>query len=128
MAGIPYHAAEGYIAKIVKKGLSVAICEQTGAVGESKGPVERQVVRIITPATVSEEAFLDTKEDSILLSVFTKNNKYHLAYTSYTQGKIYLHKTISNLAELKDEISKLTPKKLFQTARNYQKIKALGSQ
>ena len=84
MAGVPYHAAEGYIAKIVKKGLSVAICEQTGEVGASKGPVERQVTRIITPATVSEEAFLDSKEDSILLSIFVKNNKYHLAYTSYT--------------------------------------------
>ena len=126
MAGIPYHAAEGYIAKIVKKGLSVAICEQTGAVGESKGTVERQVVRIITPATVSEEAFLDTKEDSILLSIFTKNNKYHLAYTSYTQGKIYLHKTISNLAELKDEISKLTPKEIISNSQELSENKSFG--
>ncbi|MFT4693309.1 MAG: DNA mismatch repair protein MutS [Francisella sp.] len=126
MAGVPYHAAEGYIAKIVKRGLSVAICEQTGAVGESKGPVKRQVTRIITPATVSEEAFLDSKEDSILLSIFVKNGKYHLAYTSYTQGKIYLHKTISNLAELKSEISKLAPKEVITNSQELSENKDLG--
>lgn len=72
MAGVPYHAAEGYIAKIVKKGLSVAICEQIGDPSISKGPVERQVTRIITPATVSEEAFLDSNQDSILVSIYEK--------------------------------------------------------
>ncbi len=126
MAGVPYHAAEGYIAKIVKKGLSVAICEQTGEVGAYKGPVERQVTRIITPATVSEEEFLDSKEDSILLSIFVKNNKYHLAYTSYTQGKIYLHKTINNLTELKNEISKLTPKEIITNSQELSENKDLG--
>ena len=126
MAGVPYHAAEGYIAKIVKRGLSVAICEQTGAVGESKGPVERQVTRIITPATVSEEAFLDSKEDSILLSIFAKNGKYHLAYTSYTQGKIYLHKTASNLAELKSEISKLAPKEVITNSQELSENTDMG--
>ena len=126
MAGVPYHAAEGYIAKIVKKGLSVAICEQTGEVGASKGPVERQVTRIITPATVSEEAFLDSKEDSILLSIFVKNNKYHLAYTSYTQGKIYLHKSINNLAELKNEIAKLAPQEIITNSQDLSENKDLG--
>ncbi|MDE5014832.1 hypothetical protein NAI47_12730, partial [Francisella tularensis subsp. holarctica] len=75
MAGVPYHAAEDYIAKIVKKGLSSAICEQTGDPNTSQGPVERQVTRIITPATVCEEAFLDNNQDSILVSIFEKNNK-----------------------------------------------------
>ena len=117
MAGIPYHAAESYIAKIVKKGLSIAICEQTGDPATSKGPVERQVTRIITPATVSEEAFLNTNEDSILLSVFEKNSKFHLAYTSYTQGKIYLLKTIKDTTELKNEISKLAPKEIITNSR-----------
>lgn len=72
MAGVPYHAAEAYIAKIVKKGLSIAICEQTSDPNTSKGPVERQVTRIITPATVTEEAFLDSNQDSILVSIFVK--------------------------------------------------------
>lgn len=113
MAGVPYHAAEAYIAKIVKKGLSIAICEQTGDPNTSKGPVERQVTRIITPATVSEEAFLDNNQDSILVSIFEKNNKYYLAYTSYTQGKIYLVKTLTSLNELKKYCSEII------TSRNY---------
>ena len=59
MCGIPYHAAEGYLAKLVKLGESVVICEQVGDPATSKGPVERQVVRIITPGTVSDEALMD---------------------------------------------------------------------
>ncbi|QIV96536.1 DNA mismatch repair protein MutS [Allofrancisella inopinata] len=118
MAGVPYHAAEGYIAKIIKKGLSVAICEQIGDPATSKGPVERQVTRIITPATVSEEAFLDTNQDSLLLSIFVKNDKYYLAYTSYTQGKVYLLKTINNLPELKNEVLRLSPKEIITNCNN----------
>lgn len=117
MAGVPYHAAEGYIAKLVKKGLSIAICEQTGDPNTSKGPVKREVIRIITPATVSEEAFLDTNQDSILLAIFVKNDKYHLAYTSYTQGKIYLLKTITNQTELKNEVLKLSPQEIITNSQ-----------
>lgn len=117
MAGVPYHAAEAYIAKIVKKGLSIAICEQTGDPNTSKGPVERQVTRIITPATVSEEAFLDNNQDSILVSIFEKNNKYYLAYTSYTQGKIYLVKTLTSLNELKNTVLKLSPQEIITNSR-----------
>ena len=120
IAGVPYHAAESYIAKIVKKGLSIAICEQIGDPNTSKGPVERGVVRIITPATVSEEAFLDTNKDSILLSIFVKNDKYHLAYTSYTQGKIHLLNKINNLIELKNEVLKLSPQEIIT---NVQELK-----
>ncbi|MDE5020765.1 hypothetical protein NAI54_09900, partial [Francisella tularensis subsp. holarctica] len=83
---------------------SIAICEQTGDPNTSKGPVERQVTLIITPATVSEEAFLDNNQDSILVSIFEKNNKYYLAYTSYTHGKIYLVKTLTSLNELKNTV------------------------
>ena len=58
MAGMPYHAVEGYLAKLVQLGESVAICEQIGDPATSKGPVERQIVRIVTPGTVSDEALL----------------------------------------------------------------------
>lgn len=118
MAGVPYHAAEGYIAKIVKKGLSVAICEQIGDPSISKGPVERQVTRIITPATVSEEAFLDSNQDSILVSIYEKNNKYHIAYTSYTQGKIHLTNTVTNSSDLKNQILKLSPQEIITNSNN----------
>ncbi|AJC48708.1 DNA mismatch repair protein MutS [Allofrancisella guangzhouensis] len=118
MAGVPYHAAEGYIAKIIKKGLSVAICEQIGDPATSKGPVERQVTRIITPATVSEEAFLDTNQDNLLLSIFVKNGKFYVAYTNYTQGKVYLLKTLNNLLELKNEVLRLSPKEIITNCNN----------
>lgn len=69
MAGIPFHAADGYIAKIVKAGLSVAVCEQIGDPATSKGPVERQVMRVVTPGTVSDEAYLDERRDNLLLAL-----------------------------------------------------------
>jgi DNA mismatch repair protein MutS len=65
MCGLPYHAAEGYIAKLMKIGESVAICEQIGDPATSKGPVDRQVVRIVTPGTVTEEALLVERQDMI---------------------------------------------------------------
>ncbi|MDE4972229.1 hypothetical protein, partial [Francisella tularensis] len=77
------------------------------------GPVERKVTRIITPATVYEEAFLDNNQDSILVSIFEINNKYYLAYTSYTQGKIYLVNTLTSLNELKNTVLKLSPKEII---------------
>ena len=69
MAGIPFHSAEGYTARLVKLGESVVICEQIGDPATSKGPVERRVVRIITPGTVSDEALLDERRDNLLAAV-----------------------------------------------------------
>ena len=70
MAGVPYHAAEGYLAKLAKLGEAVAICEQVGDVATSKGPVERAVTRILTPGTLTDSALLDETRDNQLLSVF----------------------------------------------------------
>ena len=69
MCGVPYHAAENYLARLVKAGVSVAIAEQIGDPATSKGPVDRQVVRIVTPGTLSDEALLDDKVDKLLLAV-----------------------------------------------------------
>ena len=66
MAGIPYHAAENYLAKLVRLGKSVAICEQIGDPATSKGPVERKVVRLLTPGTLSDDAFLKADSDNFL--------------------------------------------------------------
>jgi DNA mismatch repair protein MutS len=70
MAGVPYHAAEGYLAKLVKKGESVAICEQIGDPATSKGPVERKVVRVVTPGTLTDEALLSAHRDNLVAAVF----------------------------------------------------------
>src|SRR4249919_4310379 len=69
MAGVPYHAVEQYLAKLVKLGESVAICEQIGDPSLSKGIVERKVVRIVTPGTLTDSALLDDKRDNILLAI-----------------------------------------------------------
>ena len=69
MCGIPFHAADRYLAKLVEAGVSVAICEQVGDPATSKGPVAREVVRVITPGTVSDEALLDERKDNCLMAV-----------------------------------------------------------
>ena len=69
MAGVPYHAAESYLAKLIKLGESVAICEQIGDPATSKGPVERRVMRIVTPGTVSDEALMDERSDNLLAAL-----------------------------------------------------------
>ena len=79
MAGIPYHAAENYLARLLRLGESVAICEQIGDPAASKGPVERKVVRIVTPGTVTDEALLEERKDNTLVAVVALGNRYGLA-------------------------------------------------
>ena len=69
MAGVPYHAVEGYLARLVRRGVSVAICEQKGDPARSKGPVEREVVRIITPGTLTDEALLDERQENLICAI-----------------------------------------------------------
>lgn len=76
MAGVPHHAAESYLAKLVRLGETVAICEQIGDPNASKGPVERQVVRILTPGTLTDEALLDERQDNLLAAVYYQAPKY----------------------------------------------------
>src|SRR5699024_2044440 len=71
MAGIPYHSVEGYLARLIKLGESVAICEQVGDPARSKGPVERKVVRIVTPGTVTDSALMEERRDNLLLAIHT---------------------------------------------------------
>ena len=83
MAGVPYHSAEGYLAKLVSYGESVAICEQTGDPATSKGPVERQIVRVLTPGTVTDEAILDDRKSCLLAALCSDGDNYGcLLYTS----------------------------------------------
>ncbi len=70
MAGVPYHSVEGYLAKLIAMGESAAICEQVGDPATSKGPVERKIVRIITPGTITDEGLLDDRQDNLWCSVY----------------------------------------------------------
>ena len=69
MAGVPFHAAEQYLARLVKIGKSVAVCEQVGEVGAGKGPVERKVVRVVTPGTLTDAELLSERADALLVAV-----------------------------------------------------------
>ena len=95
MAGVPFHSLEGYLARLLKLGESVAICEQVGDVATAKGPVERKVVRVVTPGTLTDTELLSDKTESILLAVHQgtdqgKRNTCGLAWLSVTQGEIHL--------------------------------------
>jgi DNA mismatch repair protein MutS len=88
MAGVPYHAVENYLARLVQMGESVAICEQVGDPATSKGPVERKVVRIVTPGTISDEALLKERQDNLLTSVWqNKKGQYGIAYLDINSGR-----------------------------------------
>jgi DNA mismatch repair protein MutS len=87
MAGVPYHAVEQYLAKLIKLGLSVVICEQVGDPATSKGPVERQVARIITPGTVTDSALLDERREAYVMAALPMQNKIGLAWLSLAGGR-----------------------------------------
>ncbi len=88
MAGVPYHAVEQYLARLVKMGESVAICEQIGDPATSKGPVERQVMRIVTPGTLTDSALLEEKSDNILLALAADKSSVGLAWVSLASGEL----------------------------------------
>src|SRR4051812_46754097 len=87
MAGVPYHAVEQYLAKLVRLGESIAICEQIGDPGTSKGPVERKVTRIVTPGTLTDSALLDDKRDNLLVALWQKQNKIGVAWLGLAAGR-----------------------------------------
>ena len=86
MAGVPYHAVEGYLARLVQLGESVAICEQIGDPATSKGPVERKVVRIVTPGTVTDEALLNERQDNLLCAITQLRGQFGLAQLDISSG------------------------------------------
>ncbi|MFG6431284.1 DNA mismatch repair protein MutS [Roseateles sp. LYH14W] len=90
MAGVPVHSLESYLAKLIKLGEAVAIAEQVGEVGASKGPVERKVVRVVTPGTITDTELLADKQDAVLLAVSGSGRRHGLAWLSLTQGEIGL--------------------------------------
>ena len=107
MAGVPYHAVEQYLARLVKLGESVAICEQIGDPATSKGPVERQVVRIVTPGTLTDAALLDDRRDNVLLALSRAGGTLGLAWLSLASGRLRVMET--SLASLANDITRLGP-------------------
>ncbi len=111
MAGVPYHAAEQYLARLVKLGESVAICEQIGDPATSKGPVDRKVLRIVTPGTLTDSALLDEKRDSLLLAVHERHGQVGLAWLNLASGKFFVCET--SPANLSAELERLQPSEIL---------------
>ncbi|WP_026973034.1 DNA mismatch repair protein MutS [Aliagarivorans marinus] len=129
MAGVPYHAVENYLARLVNLGESVAICEQIGDPATSKGPVERKVVRIITPGTVSDEALLDEKRDNLVVAVTNQGEAFGIAHLDISSGE-FLIKQLSGEQQLNAELARLNPAELlypdsFEYSANLAHIKGL---
>ena len=111
MAGVPYHSVEQYLARLVKSGLSVAICEQIGDPATSKGPVERKVVRIVTPGTLTDAALLDDKRDNLLLAVHRTRGQLGLAWLSLSAGRFCILECAENA--LAAELERLRPSEIL---------------
>ncbi len=115
MCGIPFHAVDRYLVKLVEAGVSVAICEQIGDPAASKGPVQREVVRIITPGTVSDEALLDARQDNCLLAISRDDGSdptYGIAYTNLSSGRFVLSE-VQGLPSLLGEIERIKPAEIL---------------
>ncbi len=115
MAGVPFHSVETYLARLIKLGESVAICEQVGDVATAKGPVERKVVRVVTPGTLTDSALLSDKSESLLLAVHQgPRNTLGLAWLSVTQGEVNLAECSPD--ELPEWLARIAPGELIYSA------------
>ena len=120
MCGIPYHAADRYLAKLVKAGRSISVCEQISDPAKSKGPVERKVVRVITPGTVSDESLLDENHDSALVAVSGKQAfatekpvfQYGIAYMNISSGRFIISEVLG-YETLLSELERIKPSELL---------------
>ena len=108
MAGVPHHAAENYLARLVRAGYSIAIAEQLGDPATSKGPVDRKVVRIVTPGTLTDESLLDARSDSLLLAINRQQTHYGLAWVDISSGRFVVTELEGSDA-LAAEVERLNP-------------------
>jgi len=111
MAGVPHHAVEQYLARLVKLGESAAICEQIGDPNASRGPVERQVTRVVTPGTLTDAALLEDKRDNILLAILPQRDLLGLAWLSLSSGRFTVMEIPAR--ELETELERLAPAEIL---------------
>ena len=115
MAGVPFHSVESYLGKLIKLGESVAICEQVGDVATAKGPVERKVVRVITPGTLTDAELLSDKVESVLMAVHQgPRNQCGLAWLSVTQAQLQFAQCAPD--QVDEWISRVNPSELIYSA------------
>ncbi len=112
MCGVPYHAVEGYLAKLVRKGESVAICEQIGDPATSKGPVERKVTRVVTPGTLTDEALLSAHRDNVVAAVFAADDGIGIAWLDLSAGRFRMTE-VDDVDSMQGELERLRPAELI---------------
>jgi len=123
MAGVPFHAAEPYLARLLRLGESVAICEQIGEPGLTKGPIERKVVRIVTPGTVTDEALLEERKDNLLVAVYLQQDAIGLATLDMSSGRFAVSQP-ENLATLSQELARLNPAEIIAAEHQVEALPA----
>jgi DNA mismatch repair protein MutS len=112
MAGVPFHSVDNYLAKLVKQGEAIAICEQILETPSGKGPMERRVTRIITPGTLSDEALLETRQTNLLLALVNKDDRFGLAYLDMSSGQLRILQ-IQGEDALSSELARLDPSEIL---------------
>ena len=123
MAGVPFHSVEGYLARLIRQGESVAICEQVGDVATAKGPVERKVVRVVTPGTLTDTELLNDKAEAILLAVHQgSRHRLGLAWLSVTQGALQLAECAAD--ELEAWVARIAPERAAVQRRRHAGLRA----
>ena len=117
MCGVPYHAVDGYISKLIAQGYKVAICEQLTSPEESKGMLERDVIRVITPGTVIEDDILDDKKNNYLVSVAVNKKTFALAWADVSTGEFCtLEKELDDFSSIEDALITVNPAEIICNA------------
>ena len=121
MCGVPYHSAHNYIAKLIEKGYKVAICEQVEDPSEAKGIVRREITRIISPGTITDEQMLEENKNNYLLSIYSEEGNYGLAITDVSTGEFMVSeiKNSNGVDALINEIGKLNPAEIIANNNLY---------
>jgi len=112
MCGIPYHAADNYLARLIKAGESVAICEQVGDPATTKGPVERQVMRIVTPGTVTDENLLEERRDNFLMAIASFDEQIGISVLDVGSGRFFVQE-LSSPEQLHTELERIKPAEIL---------------
>ncbi len=112
MCGIPYHAADNYLSRLVKAGETIAICEQVGDPAASKGPVERKVLRVVTPGTLTDDALLEERQENLLCCLFKQDQHWGLATVEVSSGR-FICSELSSESQLQAEISRIDPAEII---------------
>lgn len=113
MCGVPYHAVDTYVARLIEKGYKVAICEQMTDPAESKGLVERAVTRVVTPGTVIESNMLDEHKASYIMAVHIQKNRAGVAFCDVSTGEFFVHQFSDAANRLQDELARIMPREII---------------